>query len=35
MNKEVMKKRTNQFSLRVIRLVESLTKGRAEIRNLK
>jgi hypothetical protein len=35
MNKEVMKKRTKQFALRVIRLVESLPKGRAEIRNLK
>ena len=28
MNKEVMKKRTKQFALRVIRLVESLPKGR-------
>ena len=28
MDKEVMKKRTKQFALRVIRLVESLPKGR-------
>ncbi len=28
MDKEIMKKRTKQFALRVIRLVESLPKGR-------
>ncbi len=30
MNKEDMKHRTRQFAIRIIRLVESLSKGRTE-----